>query len=38
VGVALYPEDGQDLQSLLCRSDAAMYTDKQLRKSGRSAA
>lgn len=38
VGVALYPEDGQDLQALLCRSDAAMYTDKQLRKAGRPAA
>ncbi len=38
IGVALYPDDGQDLQSLLCRSDAAMYADKSARKAGRHAA
>lgn len=32
VGIALYPEDGTDLQGLLCRSDAAMYHDKQSRR------
>ncbi|HLK59175.1 MAG TPA: diguanylate cyclase [Chthonomonadaceae bacterium] len=35
IGIALFPEDGQDLQSLLCRSDAAMFHDKQQRKAGR---
>ncbi len=38
IGVALYPEDATDMQGLLCRSDAAMYSDKQNRKSTRSAA
>jgi diguanylate cyclase (GGDEF)-like protein len=33
VGIALYPEDGLDLQSLLCRSDAAMYRDKRSHRS-----
>jgi GGDEF domain-containing protein len=32
VGIALFPEDGADLQSLLCRSDAAMYRDKESRR------
>ena len=38
VGIALYPDDGRDLQSLLCSSDAAMYSDKSLQKASRSAA
>ena len=33
VGIALYPDDGGDLQTLLCRSDPAMYRDKQSRKA-----
>ena len=35
VGVAMYPDDGADLPALLCRSDAAMYADKQSRGGGR---
>ena len=35
VGVAMYPDDGADLPALLCRSDAAMYQDKQGRGGGR---
>lgn len=31
VGIALYPDDADDLQGLLCRSDAAMYLDKRSR-------
>ena len=31
IGVAMYPDDGADLPALLCRSDAAMYQDKQSR-------
>ncbi len=38
VGVATYPDDGRDLQSLLCNSDAAMYTDKTSRKANCTAA
>ncbi len=38
VGVAVYPEDGKDLQSLLCMSDAAMYSEKSARKGERLAA
>jgi diguanylate cyclase (GGDEF)-like protein len=38
VGIALYPDDGRDLQSLLCNSDAAMYSDKSSRKVNRVAA
>ena len=37
IGVALFPHDGNDLQTLLCTSDAAMYSDKQARKQGRAA-
>lgn len=29
VGLALYPDDAPDAQGLLCRSDAAMYADKE---------
>ncbi len=29
VGIAVFPEDGIDRESLLCRSDAAMYLDKR---------
>ena len=29
IGIAIYPQDGTDIQGLLCRSDAAMYTDKR---------
>ena len=28
VGISLYPEDGQDAQSLIMRADAAMYQAK----------
>jgi len=38
IGIAMYPEEGTDLQSLLCNSDAAMYSDKSARKVNRSAA
>jgi len=38
VGVAVYPDNGLDLQSLLCNSDAAMYSDKTTRKIERAAA
>ncbi len=37
IGVALFPHDGEDLQSLLCRSDASMYADKKARKQERAA-
>lgn len=37
VGVAVYPDDGRDIQGLLCKSDAAMYTDKSTRKASRAA-
>ena len=37
IGVALFPKDGADLQSLLCTSDASMYADKAARKQGRAA-
>ncbi len=33
IGIAIYPDDGEDIQSLLCRSDTAMYEDKLDRKS-----
>lgn len=32
VGIAVFPEDGIDRESLLCRSDAAMYLDKRRKK------
>ncbi len=35
VGIALFPDDADDLQGLLCRSDAAMYVDKQNRVPAR---
>jgi diguanylate cyclase (GGDEF)-like protein len=38
IGVAIYPEEAHDMQGLLCSSDAAMYQDKQARRSGREAA
>lgn len=38
VGIAIYPEDANDLQGLLCRSDAAMYADKRERHAERKAA
>lgn len=38
IGIALFPEDAYDLQGILCRSDGAMYADKQSRKCGRDAA
>jgi diguanylate cyclase (GGDEF)-like protein len=38
VGIAVYPDSGRDLQSLLCSSDAAMYSDKTTRKADRPAA
>jgi diguanylate cyclase (GGDEF)-like protein len=38
IGIALFPEDATDMQGLLCRSDAAMYVDKQAHRSGRQAA
>ena len=28
IGIAIYPEDGQDLESLIKKSDAAMYYSK----------
>ena len=36
VGVAMYPADADDLPTLLTRSDAAMYADKQQRRALRS--
>ena len=38
VGIVNYPEDGKDLATLLCGSDAAMFADKSRRKAGRVAA
>ena len=38
VGIVNYPEDGKDLASLLCSSDAAMFADKSRRNAGRTAA
>ncbi len=38
IGVAMFPTDGADLPALLCRSDAAMYADKQSRGGGRKTA
>ena len=35
VGIAIFPEEAADLQTLLCRSDAAMYADKRERHAGR---
>lgn len=32
IGVASYPEDGQDVRSLIARSDVNMYMDKKRRK------
>lgn len=38
VGVACYPEDGGDTDTLLGRADAAMYRDKRARKQAKLAA
>lgn len=38
VGVATFPDDGGDLETLLARADAAMYRDKRARKRGHWAA
>lgn len=38
IGVASYPEDADDPETLLARADAAMYRDKRARKQGRLAA
>lgn len=38
IGIAIYPSEATDLQSLLCRSDAAMYADKRERHAERAAA
>lgn len=38
VGIATYPKDAGDLESLLDAADAAMYRDKRARKRGRLAA
>ncbi len=35
VGVALYPEDGTDRDTLLSAADAAMYVNKQMRREER---
>jgi predicted signal transduction protein with EAL and GGDEF domain len=32
IGVALYPNDALDMQSLLQRADGAMYADKNQRR------
>jgi len=37
IGVAVYPEDGQDARTLIARADEEMYLDKRQRKSGRAA-
>lgn len=34
LGIALYPQDGSDLDSLLSRADAAMYYAKEAKKNG----
>ena len=34
VGVAVYPEDGGDVEALIARADSAMYAAKQLRREG----
>jgi len=36
VGVALYPEDGRDLQTLLRKADEAMYAAKLAARAARS--
>jgi len=33
IGVAIYPEDGQDVRTLISQADARMYTDKRQRQS-----
>jgi diguanylate cyclase (GGDEF)-like protein len=33
VGIAVFPTDGQDFESLLRRADAAMYASKQAGKN-----
>ena len=38
VGVACYPDDALDIESLLARADAAMYRDKRARKQAQMAA
>ncbi len=35
IGIAIYPDDAEDVQGMLCRSDTAMYEDKIDRKSTR---
>ncbi len=34
VGVAIYPDDGEDVDTLVARADAAMYQTKRLRAGG----
>ncbi len=34
IGISLYPEDGEDMETLLNKADAAMYQVKQNRKGG----
>jgi diguanylate cyclase (GGDEF)-like protein len=34
VGIALYPDDGEDVDALVARADAAMYGTKRLRAGG----
>ncbi len=34
VGLAYYPEDGKDVDSLLTVADARMYAEKEARKAG----
>lgn len=37
VGIAVFPDDSEDVQGLLCRSDFAMYQDKESHRCGRPA-
>jgi diguanylate cyclase len=34
VGIAIYPDDGEDVESLISRADAAMYRSKRQRAGG----
>jgi GGDEF domain-containing protein len=34
IGISIYPQDGDDVETLVNKADAAMYVVKESRKSG----